>query len=155
DGQRAEPPGALALVGLARGAGDDRVHRSRLTGLQLEPGGDELDHGVLRAGDVLFSVGKLTHHPAGEGLLRRAAERRRRGAGIEVRTELAARLSALDDGLELRERLVHLADLLLDLRAPGHLADEHADEVGVVVPRAQDDRRDLAQALARGLARLL
>ena len=43
----------------------------------------------------------------------------------------------------------------LHLGAPRDLAHEHADEVRVMPPRAQDDRGDLAQLLARRAARLL
>ncbi len=41
------------------------------------------------------------------------------------------------------------------MRAAGHLADHHADEVGIVPPGAQQDLGDPAQLLVGGLVGLL
>src|SRR5205085_7524543 len=94
-------------------------------------------------------------HPAGEDLLDRAVEDVADHARVDVRTELAGLLTARDDSLEPRKRLLDLVDAPLQVRAPRHLAHEHADEIGVAPPRAQEDLRDPGKPLARALVRLL
>ena len=69
--------------------------------------------------------------------------------------KLAGRLAPSDDALERGEHLADLVHALLHARAARDLAHEHADEVGLAPPRAQEDRRHLPQLLRRRHVRLL
>ena len=64
-------------------------------------------------------------------------------------------LPAHDDALDRGERLRDRVDALLQRGAARELADEDADEVGLAAPRAEHDRRHLAELLARRRVREL
>src|SRR5580765_7677268 len=120
-----------------------------------QPARDDLDQRALGAGDVLLGVGQPPEHPAGEELLDRAVEDVAREARVEVGPDRAVGLATLDDLLDRGERLDDLVHLAREVLAARHLEHEHAYEIGVTRPRAQQDLRHLAELLARGVARLL
>src|SRR5207253_8729789 len=88
-------------------------------------------------------------HPAGEDLLERAVDDRRREPRVELAAERTLCLPALDDALDRRQHRAEVLAMARALRAPRDLPHEHAHEVRLPAPRAQQDRRDLAELLAR------
>jgi alpha-methylacyl-CoA racemase len=108
---------------------------------------------VLGGGDLVVTVRKLPEHPAGEQLVDAPVEDHSGKGGVEIPAELARLLAALDDAADRLDRLHEVADPLLDLGAARDLTDEHANDVRLVPPGAQQDRRHMTKLVARRLAR--
>src|SRR6476620_10210375 len=113
-----------------------------------EPAADHQNDHLLCTRDRLVPVLELAEHPAGEDLLDCPVEDVAGHARIEVRTEFTIRLTAGDDPLEP-------GDALLQVRAACHLAHEHADEVRVAAPRAQQELGDSGETVSCALVGLL
>src|SRR5947199_4612887 len=120
-----------------------------------ETAADDLDHRLLRLRDLLVAVFQLSEHPTGQDLLERAVEDVADHARVDVGTKLSLLLTAADDPLEPGEGGVDLVDLLLEVRAAGHLAHEHAHEIGIAPPCAQQELRDAGEAVTGALVGLL
>ena len=99
--------------------------------------------------DLLGACRQALEDPAREDLLERAVEDPRGEARVEPGAQLSPLLALFDDPLERRERVLDLVHLAPELRAPRHLAHEHADEVRVELPRAEHDSRHAGELLAR------
>ena len=120
-----------------------------------ETAADDVDDRPLCTGDLLVTVGKLAEHPAREDLLEPAVEDPAREPRVEVGAEDTSGLPSLDHPLDRREPHPDLVHLLLQVRAARDLAHHHANEVGIVPPRAQQDLGDPAQLLVGRLVGLL
>src|SRR5918994_574670 len=116
---------------------------------------EQQDDVAFRLGDVLVRVGQLAEHPPGQDLVERPVDDDRTEARIDLRPELARLLAPFDDPFERLHPLRDLLDLLLNVRAPCHLADEDADEVRIAAPGAQQERGDLSHLFARVHTRAL
>jgi alpha-methylacyl-CoA racemase len=110
---------------------------------------------VLGSLDFCVPARQLTQHPAGQQLVDAAVENDGGERRVEVGTELSTRLPTLDDATNRLDRFHQVADPLLQLGTARDLAHENAYDVRLMPPRAQDDRGDMAQLVARRFAGLL
>src|SRR3954462_12325385 len=130
-----------------------KLERRRLA-VRSQASAHDLDHCLLSRCDLLVGVVQLTEHPAGQDLLQRTVEHIADHAGLEVGAKFTVLLSAGDDPFQRSERLVDLDDAALQVRAARDLAHEHAHEIGIPAPRAQQDLRHAGESFARALVRL-
>ena len=156
EGAEAEDPDEAAARPLeddARAPSGGRRRHARLDrggrGRDREPPADDVHDGALRRGHARAC--ELAEQPAGHDLLERAVEDRtpraaRRGPAAARR---APARRATIRSIASNACAISAISLLRAAGSAGDLAHEHAHEVGVARPRAEHDRPDLAQLLAR------